>query len=237
MLLRAFKYGKTNAVCRTLLSTLINKSFYNELINCGSLKGFVYALKTTPYAPFLSKPNRKSIIEGVENYFSALFKKLPPLLKTFYLKDRVKTLPEIRKIPELKRFAKSYGDLLDLFTIAKYLIIEKLPPSLVVTKLFCYGKVKNHLPDLLKAGSVQELSKSFPPIPTVNSITEFRKEVYRFHVKTLRKLLLGNPFNLSIPFVLVRLKEIEKKNLTAIAEGISENLKPKEIEEMLIDTS
>ncbi|RKQ61873.1 ATP synthase C subunit [Thermovibrio guaymasensis] len=243
MLIRTASLGRLNAVCRSIISNLLGTELLRKLVKTGSLKEVSQILKGTSYSKFIIGSSKSKLLKGINDYFYYLLNKLYKIypleeLKEFFLvRDRGIVLEKVLKNKELKNFGLVYADFLNVITVFKYRIIEGLSVEKVAPYLFTKGSLKNLLPQMLRASSLKELSRVLPFPKEPKSYGEFRKEIFLFHVSSLRKLLLGYPFKPVISFVILRLKEIEKMNLTAIIEGISGNFNREEIEEMIVDIS
>ncbi|SMP07586.1 ATP synthase (C/AC39) subunit [Desulfurobacterium pacificum] len=243
MLLKTAVLGRLNATCRSILSTLLNTEFFRTLIRTGSLKEVYQLLKKTSYSPFVGAADRESLLSAVESYFDFLLDKVFKIypveeLKSFFLvQDRGFITEKLLNSRSFRRFGLVYSDFLDVLTVVRYRVIEGLSPEDVAPFLFAKGSLKGLLPEMLKASGLKELSAVLPFASHVTTFEEFRKSLFRFHVDSLRKLLLGYPFTPVVSFVVLRLKEIEKVNLIAVIEGIAGNFEREQIEEMIIDTS
>jgi len=243
LLLKFATLGRLNAVCRALLSTGLNVDFLEKLVNAGSLKELSLFLRESSYAPFVEGDSKESLLKAVDDYFLSLIRKLAGIysvgmLEEFFLaEDRGDFLLKMLESEELKDFALIYSDFLDIVTLVRFRLIEGLPPENVSPFLIARGKLRQFLVGLLESSNLEEFSSKLPFARNSRSLGEFRKELYRFHVVSLRKLLLGMPFRPAVSFVVLRLKEVEKMNLIAVIEGLAGNFDKEQIEEMIIDTS
>ncbi len=243
MLLKIATLGRLNAVCRSVLSGILDFQFLNLLVETGSLREVAALLKSTSYSQFVVGEGRDELLKGVEIYFEHLVKKvfkiypLSVVKRFFSVSDRASLLKEMLEMRELRGFACVYCDFLDITTILKYRVIEGLVPERVAASLLAKGKLSQLLPELLEVSTLEGLSSLLQFTEGADSFESFRRELYRFHVGSLKRLLFGNPLNPIVALVVLRLKEIEKMNLISVIEGISENLPSHQIEEMLIDIS
>jgi len=243
LLLKTASLGRLNATCRSVLSTTLSITFLKSLARTGSLKEAMQLLENTPYSRFLKDSSRKALLNSINAYFNHLIDKLFKIypigeVKEFFLvQDRGFVTEKLLKNKSFRQFGVVYSNFLDVLTVVKYRIIEGLSPEEVAPFLFAQGNLKHLLPEMLKASTLSQLSKVLPFAKYADTFEEFRRNLFRFHIQSLRKLLLGYPFTPVIPFVVLRLKEIEKFNLTAIIEGIAGNFDREQIEEMIVDIS
>ena len=243
-MLKALKYGRVNAASRAVKSELLDWNTYQKLLSARSTGDIFLILKETCYAPFLTGTSHDEIREATRRYF---LKKVDTLsrwlestvLEEFFVKGR--KIPLIRKFlktKELREFSESWIDLVNVLTVAKGKLFLKLKTEEISKELIPGGRFKTLLPELLKATSLDEFSQILKSkIGEFFSLEELRRKVYTYHVSTMEKILLGYPFKESIPFAVLRLKEIELMNLQSIVEGIRFKLERKEIEGMLIALS
>lgn len=243
-MLKALKYGKVNAVSRVFKSELLSRQVYDRLLSSKSAGDIFSALKGTCYSPFLNGTSYNEITEAVVSCFKERVLKLSKwmgsgLLEEFFLRgSRIKLLKEFLESRELRPFAESYADLINVLTAVRGRLVLRLKVEDVAGELLPAGRLKRLLPHLLRADSLKDFRSVLEGITgEFSSLEELRKEIYRYHVKGVRRLLLGYPFKLSVPFAVLRLKEIELLNLRAVVEGVRFGLKRNEIEGMLIALS
>ncbi len=153
------------------------------------------------------------------------------------LLESFKKLPsEDRK--DLESILGSYYNVLNVMTAARLRMIYRFPPDEVRKYIVPYGfAAKSNFANLLsKIETFGDIVKLLPELfeEAPKDFIQLRKALYSYHIKELSKVWFGQPFKLSVPFSLLRHKEIEKKNLIACIEGVSYGLPPSEIENMLV---
>ncbi|WP_457569117.1 V-type ATPase subunit [Desulfurobacterium sp.] len=139
---------------------------------------------------------------------------------------------------DLKIIAGSYFDLINIITAVRLKFIYKFDENSIPDFIIPFGNEINdkNIKKLLELDKLSNITYLFPKIfkNPIKDFTDLRKELYRYHINTINKVWFGYPFKLSIPFALLRLKEIEIKNLKACIEGIYFGLPEKEIKRMLV---
>ncbi|WP_200763065.1 V-type ATPase subunit [Nitrosophilus alvini] len=152
------------------------------------------------------------------------------------IKNSLKNLKrEDRK--DLKEILGSYFDMLNLFTIVRFRTVYKMAPEEIIPFLMPYGW-KFDIKFLGKVANLSTLSEISAAIEEVlknsfYSYHEFRQAVYRYHMDSLKRVWFGYPFKMSVIFALLRMKEIEIKNIRAVVEGIYYRLPQDDIKKLL----
>ncbi len=171
------------------------------------------------------KPNAKELFKKLDmEYVTALKKNITVL-------DR-------KDVKDLGVITGSYFNLINIITTVRLKFIYGYKKENIFPFLIPFGSFtkKENIEKLLNMEKISQLHILFPSIfkKTVKDFTEMRKALYRYHTETLKKVWLGFPFKLSVPFALLRLIEIEIKNIKACIEGVRLGLPEEEIKRMLV---
>ncbi|SNR61539.1 V0D/AC39 family V-type ATPase subunit [Desulfurobacterium atlanticum] len=165
-----------------------------------------------------------------------LFKKLD----TQYIKQLKQAILKLDRIDrrDLKTIAGSYFDLINILTVVRLKFIYNFKTDEIRSFIIPFGNFlsQEKAEKILKTDKLSEISLIVPEIfrKPITDFTDMRNQLYNYHISVLKKVWLGYPFKLSVPFALLRLKEIEIKNLKACIEGIRLGLPEQEIKRMLV---
>ncbi|WP_457567456.1 V-type ATPase subunit [Desulfurobacterium sp.] len=275
---KPLKFSYTNAMCRAIKSTLLERSVFQQLLTATTPGDILIVVRNTPYGKFIQSALEKSMSQGLDAYFQYLYEKVTARLSTpekemFFLffvgrkelRKKKKTLKNkknareiFRKLDreyveslkkslsklnredrkDLKAIAGSYFDLINIITIVRLKFIYRFNTDTIMQFVVPFGNIVNseEIKHLLKLEKLSDISSLLPSVfkRPIKDFTDLRKELYNYHINIINKVWYGYPFKLSIPFALLRLKEIEIKNLKACIEGVYFGLPEKEIERMLV---
>ncbi|WP_022846482.1 MULTISPECIES: V0D/AC39 family V-type ATPase subunit [unclassified Desulfurobacterium] len=277
-LTRPLKFSYTNAMCRAIKSTLLERSVFQQLLTATTAGDILVAIKDTPYGKFVKSALEESMSKGLDAYFQYLYDKVTDRLSerekaAFFLffmgrkelrkrKKEFKNQKDARKIfnkldreyvealkkalnrldrgdrKDLKIIAGSYFDLINIITVVRLKFIYQFDADTILQFVVPFGNIvnDNNVKKLLNLKKLSAVPSVFPAIfkKSIKDFTDLRRELYKYHIDVISKVWYGYPFKLSIPFALLRLKEIEIKNLKACIEGVYFGLPEKEIERMLV---
>ncbi len=153
------------------------------------------------------------------------------------LSNSIKRLSHYER-QDLKLILGSYFDVQNIITAVKFRIIFNLKPEQVFPYLipFYYRVDREKLLKVLSAKTLTDVSDTLLSVvnQSFKDYTQLRKVMYTYHIEQIKKVWYGFPFKLSIPFAVLRLKEIEILNINTIYEGIKFNIGQEEIKRMLI---
>ncbi|WP_457644549.1 V-type ATPase subunit [Persephonella sp.] len=152
------------------------------------------------------------------------------------LKESVGKLP-VSERREARFIIGSFYDLQNLITAVKLRIIYRSQPEDVYPFIlpFSYKTGYRLISQILSSSSLSDVSRILKGIiGEFSDFVSFRKAVYRYHIDQINKVWYGYPFKFSIPFALLRLKEIEIKNIKAVYEGKKFRMPDEEIKKMLV---
>jgi len=153
------------------------------------------------------------------------------------LKESLKKLhAEDRK--DLSKIFGSYFDNMNLYTIFRLRVFYNAQAHEILPFLFPYGlrfKLKD-MTMLLNLSSLNEFNSVLEPIYKVefDDLSSFRKVLYRDHYCILNSTWKGFPFKISIIFSLLRMKEIEIRNIKSILEGVKYSQSKQDIKRMIL---
>ena len=138
---------------------------------------------------------------------------------------------------DLGRIFGSYFDNINLYTIFRLKILYNAPPHEILPFLFPYGlhfKLKD-FNELVSMNSLSEFNKSLEPIykDSFDDLSSFKQVLYKNHYYILNRAWQGFPFKISIIFSLLRMKEIEIKNIKSVIEGVKYTQTKDDIKRML----
>ena len=157
-----------------------------------------------------------------------------------YIVSLKKSMLKLSRVEQrhLKKILGSYFDLLNLYNLVKFRILYQLTTEETLTFMFPYAENFNinELASLCNIESIQQLSNKIEPIvgESFDSYESFRRALYKYHRKKLLSIWSGYPFNIAIPFSLLRLIEIEISDIRTITEGITFELDSGEISKMIV---
>lgn len=187
---------------------------------------------------FIERKKLKEKKRQIQNEKNAkeLFRKLD----REYIKKLKQAILNLDRVDrkDLKTIAGSYFDLINILTVARLKFIYGFKTEEILSFILPFGNVlsKEKIEKLFKVDKLSEFSTILPEIfkKPVTDFTDMRGQLYHYHLTILKKAWLGYPFKLSVPFTLLRLKEIEIKNIKACIEGIRLGLPEQEIKRMLV---
>ncbi len=132
----------------------------------------------------------------------------------------------------------SFYDLQNLVTAVKLRIIYKSDPEDVYPFIlpFSYKISYRKISEILSLSSISDISDFLKDIigEEFSDFVSFRKAVYSYHINQINRVWYGYPFKFSVPFSLLRLKEIEINNIKAVYEGKKFRIPDEEIKKMLV---
>ncbi len=139
---------------------------------------------------------------------------------------------------DLSKILGSYFDILNLYTVVRLRILYRLEPEEIVPFLVPYG-LELDMKVLAAAAGMTTLSEISDTVhekigSAFSGYHEFRHALAEYHLRMLRRVWYGYPFKLSVIFSLLRMKEIEVKNIRSLAEGLFYRLPREEIAKMLV---
>ena len=156
-----------------------------------------------------------------------------------YLK-RVKTTLE-KMDRSLKRdlaaIVGSYFDSLNLYTIVRLRVLYKKEPEEVVPFLVPYG-IAFGMKELSKVAGMSGIGEISDALhgkigTSFGGYREFMRAVREFHMRAINRVWYGYPFKISVIFSLLRMKELEIKDIRALVEGVYYRLPEDEIAKMI----
>ncbi|BBG66314.1 hypothetical protein NNO_1611 [Hydrogenimonas sp.] len=156
-----------------------------------------------------------------------------------YIEKIERTLYGMERGPrrDLSKILGSYFDILNLYTVVRLRILYGLEPEEIVPFLAPYG-LSFDMAALAEAagmstiGEISDLVHEKVGRP-FSGYHEFRQALAQYHMKTLRGVWYGYPFKLSIIFSLLRMKEMEIRDIRSLIEGVHYRLPREEIEKMI----
>lgn len=161
-------------------------------------------------------------------------------LEREYVEKTVKAIGKLSlsEREDLKVILGSYFDMQNVITAVKFRIIFNLKPEEIFPFLipFSYKISRKIIIRVLSAKTISEISDILLPVTNrdFSDYTQLRKVMYDYHIEQIGKVWTGFPFKISVPFAVLRLKEIEIMNLNTIYEGIKFNIDREEIKRMVV---
>ena len=161
-------------------------------------------------------------------------------LEREYVEKTVKAIGKLSlsEREDLRVILGSYFDMQNVITTVKFRIIFNLKPEEIFPFLipFSYRINRGSIIRVLSAKTISELSDILLPVTNrdFRDYTQLRKVMYDYHIEQIEKVWTGFPFKISVPFAVLRLKEIEIMNLNTIYEGIKFNIDREEIKRMVV---
>ncbi len=218
--------------------------FLEGIANSRNIGDIFSRLKQTTYSSYLGNPLR--INEGLGKCFDDLFNKVTGGIKhkkafvgffydrKLFLRNVPKYIKGIRD-KRLKDILLSYVDMINITSIVRYRIIRGLKVDMFARLLIPYGHLYKQVRESVSARSLSELKENLGNlVPDFLDFTDLRKSLYHYHYQFLERAWYGYPFSLSVPFSLLRMKELEIKNIGTCIEGVRFNVKPGEIKRMMV---
>ena len=237
--------------------TYLNQTNYGNFIKEPTYESINYGLKQ--YFDQLYKNVTKPLSKKEKELFTVFFFGKNELLdkkQKFISKDKsisdfkeldlefIKSFQEVlNKLSnedknDLSKIFGSYFDNINLYTIFRLKILYNAPPHEILPFLFPYGlrfKLKD-FNELVSVNSLSEFNKSLEPIykDSFDDLSSFKQVLYKNHYYILNRAWQGFPFKISIIFSLLRMKEIEIKNIKSVIEGVKYTQTKDDIKRMLL---
>ncbi len=138
---------------------------------------------------------------------------------------------------DLAAIVGSYFDCLNLYTIVRLRLLYKKEPEEVVPFLVPYG-IAFGMKELSKVAGMSGIGEISDALhgkigTPFGGYREFMRALREFHMRAIERVWYGYPFKISVIFSLLRMKELEIKDIRALVEGLYYGLPEDEIAKMV----
>ncbi len=138
---------------------------------------------------------------------------------------------------DLAAIVGSYFDCLNLYTIVRLRLLYKKEPEEVVPFLVPYG-IAFGMKELSKVAGMSGIGEISDALhgkigTPFSGYREFMRALREFHMRAIERVWYGYPFKISVIFSLLRMKELEIKDIRALVEGLYYGLPEDEIAKMV----
>ncbi len=138
---------------------------------------------------------------------------------------------------DLAAIVGSYFDCLNLYTIVRLRLLYKKEPEEVVPFLVPYG-IAFGMKELSKVAGMSGIGEISDALhgkigTPFGGYREFVRALREFHMRAIERVWYGYPFKISVIFSLLRMKELEIKDIRALVEGLYYGLPEDEIAKMV----
>ena len=183
---------------------------------------------------------KERLLENKQNISNDVSIKEFNKLDMEFTKSLQKSLNQLNKEnkKDLSKIFGSYFDNINILTIFRLRVFYNAQAHEILPFLFPYGLrfKQNNINTFLTLSSLSEFNIELEPFYKVefDDLSSFKKMLYQDHYNILNSVWKGSPFKISIIFSLLRMKEIELKNIKSIIQGVKYSQSKEDMKRMLL---